>query len=199
MNRRQGRPRLIVPDEMAETLRRLRDQVPDSPGNRHCEESRRLDWALMTAHRAGWPNSALARALGVSRELVRQRVARAEPCGVTYRFPTPPPPASAKPEPAPPRFKRVDEQTAQRLRELHQLARKAIGPMRYGHPARLASEELSALLAELIEREYTVYHLAKVLGVTHRAVVVRLVRHGYRDPRGSTSNLQRYQGGTIQR
>lgn len=189
-----------VPDEMARELLRLQIAVPARPGSRYCDESRRLDWALLTANRAGWSYSALARVLNTSGESVRQRVERATPFGPPFAFPTPDP---VEPQPirrptrtgpGRPVPKRVDESTARRLRELHAVARNARGPMRRDHPARVASEQLTALMAELIEREYTIYHLAKVLGITFRATRIRLVRHGYLEPVASDP-VERYRGG----
>jgi hypothetical protein len=101
--------------------------------------------------------------------------------------------------------RQLDEELLDRLIVLKDQAAKVNGATpalaevdgkKVKHPLRQASEDYTALLDDLItKRGYTPYYLARVLGVTHRAITSRLERHGYRTPvpsvRGTPSGVYR--------
>lgn len=137
---------------------------------------------LAAAVAAGWTLMALGDVLGVSRETIRQRVAR----GDASRCPAgrvPDPPRWPVYPPPPPRVE-VPEADAVRLRALHAQSRMVNGSTPVDHPGRAASVELAALLAVLWDGGggYSLNAMARAYGVTHAAVALRLSRFGYRAP-----------------
>lgn len=79
--------------------------------------------------------------------------------------------------------KRLAADEIEQLRQMHRTASRVNGSVPSDDPARKVSVEFTKKLVELIdERKFTPYYLAKVLGITHRAVTSRLERHGYRQP-----------------
>jgi hypothetical protein len=158
-----------VPEEFADILRHLYASNPD-----------RLDSLLLAANMNGWTLSALAVPLGLGRERVRQRVAKAEPA---VNLPeVPPVPRRDNQMPNPKRRLELKQELIDELLEMQAVARTVNGAMHPENPARRVSEQFSAQIAAYVDQGVTVYYLAQVLGVHHNAIFTRLARHGYRDP-----------------
>jgi hypothetical protein len=69
------------------------------------------------------------------------------------------------------------------LARKQRVASKVNGALPAGHPKRQVSEDFSAELNDLVEkRHFSPYYLARVLGVSHRAITSRLERHHFRKP-----------------
>lgn len=139
-------------------------------------------------HARGWTQTAIANALGVSREAVRQKLSKIElkdaiEFVVSLDLPVPLPPQREKAvkiytEPAP--------ETLQRLLELQPFAQQVrSNSTRY----RKEAEEYTWLLnySHTVEG-VSVYRLAKRLGVTPGAVRFRLARYGYMPPLTATTS-----------
>lgn len=139
----------------------------------------------------GWKLQALADALGLTRERIRQIEAKASPALVIHvladpgSFPVPELDMIEIEVVAPPVFIEPSPETLARLLELKPLAQK----VRYDHSTyRKEAEEYSALIwhAHSVEG-VTLYRLAKRLGVTHGALRFRLARYGYKLPQTAKS------------
>lgn len=159
-----------VPDEFGDRLRHLRTI-----------RSPRLGATLNLAREQGWTLTALGKAMGITRERVRQIVDQEpwQPYPPDVLTPVPEPPR--RPQRQPRLSVSVDPDTARQLRELWALARRCNGVTAADDPRRVASERLSLLLATLVGRGVTPYHLAvHVLGCRPSAIYLRLGRHGYR-------------------
>jgi transcriptional regulator with XRE-family HTH domain len=139
----------------------------------------------------GWKLQALADALGLTRERIRQIEAKASPALIIHvladpgSFPVPELDTIEIEVPAPPVFIEPSPETLARLLELKPLAQK----VRYDHSTyRKEAEEYSALIwhAHSVEG-VTLYRLAKRLGVTHGALRFRLARYGYKLPQTAKS------------
>ena len=139
----------------------------------------------------GWKLQALADALGLTRERIRQIEAKASPALIIYvladpgSFPVPELDMVEIEVPAPHVPIEPSEKTLARLLELKPLAQK----VRYDHSTyRKEAEEYSALIwhAHSVEG-VTLYRLAKRLGVTHGALRFRLARYGYKLPQTAKS------------
>jgi hypothetical protein len=140
----------------------------------------RLSMTLAAAYDAGWTYTALGRLLGVSRQAVEQRVIGADffPDSALPAIP-PPPRRPGKPPKVPKRRLTVKPEVADRLREMHAIAKTVNGVTPVDDPARRVSEELSETLAALVEQGVTVYHLSQVLCCTPGGISTRLARHGF--------------------
>lgn len=158
----------VLPPVFAELLRIM-----------HAGEDPRLDAVMELAYANGWTLTAMASALGVTRERIRQRVARATGF---VDIPVPLPPRHQTPPPPPDRRLRLKPELAEQLREMCAVASTVNGGMDVDDPARRVSERFSAQLAAYVEQGVSIYHLAQVLGVTFGAIRSRLVRHGYLPP-----------------
>ena len=138
----------------------------------------------------GWTLQAIAGALGVTRERIRQIEAKASPSLLVYVLSNPgnfPVPELETKEVEVPDTTPVvpSEVTLKRLLELQPLAQK----VRWDHAEhRAAAEEYTALLwhAHSVEG-VTIYRLAKCIGVTHGAIRFRLARYGYLQPKTAKS------------
>jgi transcriptional regulator with XRE-family HTH domain len=139
----------------------------------------------------GWKLQAIADALGLSRERIRQIETKASPSLAIHvlsdpgSFPVPELDTVEIEVAAPPVYIEPSPETLARLLELKPLAQK----VRYDHSAyRKEAEEYSALIwhAHSIEG-VTLYRLAKRLGVTHGALRFRLARYGYMTPKQGKS------------
>jgi transcriptional regulator with XRE-family HTH domain len=139
----------------------------------------------------GWKLQALADALGLTRERIRQIEAKASPALIIHvladpgSFPVPELDTIEIEVLAPPVYIEPSPETLARLLELKPLAQK----VRYDHSTyRKEAEEYSALIwhAHSVEG-VTLYRLAKRLGVTHGALRFRLARYGYKLPQRATS------------
>jgi transcriptional regulator with XRE-family HTH domain len=139
----------------------------------------------------GWKLQALADALGLTRERIRQIESKASPSLVIHiladpgSFPVPELDTVEIEVPAPIVRIEPSPETLARLLELKPLAQK----VRYDHSTyRKEAEEYSALVwhAHSVEG-VTLYRLAKRLGVTHGALRFRLARYGYKLPQTAKS------------
>jgi DNA-binding NtrC family response regulator len=152
-----------------------------------------LDNLLAAAVRRGWQQVALADAVHLTKERIRQRARQGDPdaAGIPS-FPGPP---LRLVRPLPQRVVKptlTDGQIAD-LRAMAEVARRVNGRTPLDHPDRKVSERLSALLNEHVQRDgMSMNYLARVLGITQPAVRHRLSRHGYRPPSPSQAGA-RYQ------
>jgi len=139
----------------------------------------------------GWKLQAIADALDLTRERIRQIETKASPSLAIHvladpgSFPIPELETMEIEVLAPPVYIEPSAETLARLLELKPLAQK----VRYDHSAyRKEAEEYSALIwhAHSVEG-VTLYRLAKRLGVTHGALRFRLARYGYIIPKEGKS------------
>lgn len=169
-----------MPDEQAATLKHLYES-----------DTYLANGYMRTLRHVGYTLQEIASVIGVSRERVRQRL--------QHRFSfvdLPPVPIRLQAPVEPPVLKkriRLSEETIERLREMHQIARTINGGTRSNDPRRQVAEDFTATLAQLVGQGVTVYSIAKALGTQHNAINSRLARYGYRKPTPSTAN-QIYQG-----
>jgi hypothetical protein len=171
-----------LPAEFASVLRTMR-----------AEKDQRLSTVLAIARMNGWTYQAMGSALGVSRQAIQQAISRAE-LDVRGGVPEVPlPPRKPQSEAKPPRRRLlVNDELAERLREMQRVAATVNGVTPADAPERKISVEFTAQLHALTQQGVSVYHLADVLGVAHNAIRSRLARHGYRS--SSPSQAERYIG-----
>jgi hypothetical protein len=185
-NARTRAPQVMPPD-FAALLQRMRT-----------EHDPRLNPVLAAARRRGWHTETLARVLDSNVGATGKRIERAKGVAVSIADIVIPAPAwlqdgARVPTPIPPQTmmdgRRLPEEYIQRLREMQEQSSRVNGAMPVDHPDRETSEKFSAELHELIDNQrISSYYLAKVLGVSHRAIASRMERHGYRKPCPSTAN-----------
>jgi hypothetical protein len=140
----------------------------------------------------GWKLQALADALGLTRERIRQIETKASPALAMHvladpgSFPVPELDTVEIEVLAPPVYIEPSPEALARLLELKPLAEK----VRYDHlQYRKEAEEYSALIWHLYSVDgVTLYRLAKRLGVTHGALRFRLARYGYLLPKTGKSS-----------
>ena len=140
----------------------------------------------------GWKLQALADALGLTRERIRQIESKASPALAIHiladpgSFPVPELDTIEIEVLAPPVYIEPSPENLARLIELKPLAQK----VRYDHTQyRKEAEEYSALIWHVHSVEgVTLYRLAKRLGVTHGALRFRLARYGYKLPKTAKSS-----------
>lgn len=174
-----------MPIEVVKELHRLRENdLAQSHRLGHREDvdqhRARLDWYMWQLHEAGFSLRSLGAAVGLTRQRIQQRLARAGPVDSTQALPDLPPPPEPPPAAVPTSRPAIPVETGRQLETLQELAKKLRGGMGPQHPSRVASEELSALLAELSDQGFWYRELATALGVTRQAVRSRLARHGYK-------------------
>jgi len=139
----------------------------------------------------GWNLQALADALGLTRERIRQIEAKASSSLALHvladpgSFPVPELDTMEIEVPGPPVYIEPSPEALARLLELKPLAQK----VRYDHTTyRKEAEEYTALIWNTHSVEgVTLYRLAKRLGVTHGALRFRLARYGYLMPKTGKS------------
>lgn len=139
----------------------------------------------------GWKLQALADALGLTRERIRQIETKASPALAIHiladpgSFPVPELDTIEIEVLAPPVYIEPSPENLARLIELKPLAQK----VRYDHTTyRKEAEEYSALIWHVHSVEgVALYRLAKRLGVTHGALRFRLARYGYKLPKTAKS------------
>ena len=140
----------------------------------------------------GWKLQAIADALGLTRERIRQIETKASPALALHvladpgSFPVPELDTVEIEVLAPPVYIEPSPEALARLLELKPLAEK----VRYDHlQYRKEAEEYSALIWHLYSVDgVTLYRLAKRLGVTHGALRFRLARYGYLLPKTGKSS-----------
>jgi hypothetical protein len=178
-----------LPAEFAANLHALAAEVRSGGRGGKTEASARLNAVLMMARLQGWTLQALADAIGVTREAIRQRADRGR---ARADIPTVPmPPRRPTPMPQPPKNNRllIRPEVAERLREMHAIARTVNGGTAADDPRRTVSVQFTEWLSKLVEQGVTVYRIAEELGVTHFAVRARLARHGYRNAPRSIAGI----------
>lgn len=179
-NRIGGAPlfngRAMLPDS---TVHDLLEMYAESDTRRG---ARRLDAFMAALRGAGWTLAAIGEPIGITRERVRQRVARIQ----AEEWPTdveiPEVPTYTRPTPKVQVRKvwpSLDSVEAEEMRTLRALATKCRGVHGPDHPYRQASERLSEMVAEAKLRGVRNRELAEAMGVTVGAVVMRLKTHGY--------------------
>jgi len=139
----------------------------------------------------GWNLQALADALELTRERIRQIEAKASSSLALHvladpgSFPVPELDTMEIEVPGPPVYIEPSPEALARLLELKPLAQK----VRYDHTTyRKEAEEYTALIWNTHSVEgVTLYRLAKRLGVTHGALRFRLARYGYLMPKTGKS------------
>lgn len=151
---------------------------------------------ITALRQAGWTLQSIADATGITRERVRQiETSTSQELVAQIRmfaneFPVPPIPTETVIEYKYEAFE-PHPKTLARLIELQPLAQQ----VRSHSPRyRAEAEEYAALLWKAHDDEsVTLYHLAKLLGVTHGALRFRLVRYGYMTPAqgGNSKSYQR--------
>lgn len=166
-----------IPEAFAATLRNLREQG----------ERDRLNALLSLLHSAGWTYAEIGKALGISWQGVQSRVTYACPCDGLPDIPLPEPHPKSKRARRRERVQAVRDakpkmtgDLAARLREMYAVAATLRGPVPADHPARRASEDFTALLANLRDDGYNMHEIARILGVRYDTVRSRLGRHGYK-------------------
>lgn len=166
---------LILPQDVVAAFEKLGDNL----------ETRNLYAA--TLRRAGWTLASISKAMGITRERVRQV---AESFGETLpplpsHLPIPTPPA--KPVRARKQYTEPDPAKLARLLELQPLAQQN---RHNSEEYRQAAEDYTALVWEVHNTDgVTLYRLAKRLGVTHGALRFRLARYGYKLPESGVSKV----------
>lgn len=179
-----------LPVDLADYLRRL-----------HSERSPEFVVVLRAALDAGWTQSAIGRAVGLTRQAMSYQAKRTDRSSVRVaarRINVPRPPRRQEHPSAPSPKKavsQVTEEEAAELRALYEAARAVRGPTPDDSPGRRASERLAYRLDALHRRGVPMTHLSRVLGVAQNNVKQRLVRYGYQEP--SPSALPKLYKGDI--
>lgn len=173
-------PQQEVSEEFAALLRRLHD-----------DEDPMLNLVLAAARGAGWRTPALADTIGLRPAAVSKRVERArralrEQNLTVEQAMRQQLPAAVVPAPRPLQVtlagKQLPDAQIAQLKQWQLTASRVNGAMPTNHPARRVSERFSAELNRLTGEGFTPYYLARVLGVSHRAITSRLERHHFREP-----------------
>lgn len=167
----------------------------------------RLSPTLRAAYKEGWPLVRLAELLHIKPQAVSQRVASAAayPRHLLPHIPPPPLPMERVMRPREPKTQSTRPETTPevraQLKEMWAQAKNVNGTTPVGHPDREVSEQLTALMNQLIEEEgISKGHLARVLGCSVPAISMRLARHGYDTTPGYQRHTEhsRYKNTTTQ-
>jgi len=141
---------------------------------------------IVALRNAGWTDSAIANAVNLSRERVRQLAQQTldEPTLISD-LPIPTPPRKQKFSKV---YPELPKEMLDRLLELKPLAQQVRG---HGKQYRAEADEYTYLLNEAITtHNMSVYRLAKLIGVTIGAIQFRLTRYGYRTSTGKSKCFQ---------
>lgn len=145
-------------------------------------------------HEAGWPLSAIAVPLGISRQAVDQWGGGQSDRSDLPPVPIPPPP---KPKVATVRIlpPQVPPADVTRMQELVPLAEQVNGRTPADSPLREAGKELAAIMARNVEQGVSINRIAVAAGQTRNAAAFRLVRYGYEDlvPQWTRDYVERQQ------
>lgn len=154
----------------------------------------RLPIVLKTANLNGWTYQALGNALGITREGVRLKIAKAalRPEMELPEIPTAPRRRAVKRNSAKSRL-RIKPEVADRLYGMYLVASTVTGGTSADAPERRVSEEYTAALASLVDQGVSVNEIARTIGVHHSGIHSRLARHGYRTPSPSQA-VDAYKG-----
>lgn len=185
----------VLPARTEELLHDLRAAVQATPqggpGNPVPPE-RRTAWTRLASYvaalvDAGWTVQAVARTLGVTHQAVTN-ITRTYPVDTALLVNLPPaPPAPTWPEPPPSRSRTavpLPLEIRVKLLELREMSRNTRGQIRGTErellPDWQASREFATRIAELVsDGPYTLYSVARDLGMKRSAVRRRLARHGF--------------------
>jgi transcriptional regulator with XRE-family HTH domain len=161
-----------VPLEFADKMRSITDS----------EERNNLIRAM---NLAGWTQSSIARATGISRERVRQICSMTGLITSKESIEMPEPPTHAvKPK------RQFVEPDAEVLARMLELQPKVQQVRSHATRFRTEAEEYTSLLADQhFNKGVPLYRMAKRLGVTHSALRFRLARYGYLESFTGTSKV----------
>lgn len=160
-----GRPVRVLPEQTQADLRRLAGTEPPEL----------LGYFLGALNDAGWGYQPAATALGLSRQQVHSRALHGHQ--MDGQIPEVPPLPERPQKPPRPVLSRAE---ARQLRTLQDKAVQLRGHHSANHPYRLASERLSKLINDQLERGIGYKDIGDVIGVKPMTVRARLKRHGYR-------------------
>lgn len=171
-----------LPQEVCDIFKEYRRTLSKEERNDYAYQLRKLGWSL----------ESIARATGLTREMVRLIVKKID-IDTYYQSPhglfSP-----SLPLPTPVRkivivSKRmlIDPETLVRLKELHAVAKTLRGKTTKN---RDIAREFSQLCHDLTLQGISTYTISKALGLSVGAVNLRLVRYGYRITTGTSSGLR---------
>lgn len=179
-----------LPEETAELLRSLLRDARTAPrgGQGRISPARRAAWRRLAGYiglliKADWTMQAVAEALGVRRQAVDSTI-RTYPAGPEDVEGLPPaPPAPQKPVPVSPWAPPLPAEVREELTRLRLSSRHISGPVRgtarQDSPEWQASREFAVRVHELVtDGPYTLYSVARDLGVQLNGIRNRLARHG---------------------
>lgn len=174
----QKKSNLELPDQVKDLFRVL---------NTKTDRDQRNDYIVALVG-AGWSQASVARASGLSAQMIRVVVSShtAKPAPATLLIPQVP----RHPEKVgTSRYVMPTPELLERLKELQPYAQQ----VRSNSPRfRAEAEEYTYLLNQAHkEQGVTLYRLAKLLGVTTSAIAFRLVRYGYRTTEHGKSSAYR--------
>lgn len=173
-----GSVRHRLPDWTAARLVEMREEEAAGPLRGDNPARDRLDSYIVSLRQAGWNLAAIGEPMGMTRERVRQRQARALGPLRGACVPAPPLPASKQPKPKKV-YPQIPQAVLSEMRRLRPLAESVRGWTPADAPERASSVRYAEMMAEQYLAGVSIYMIAKQLGVTHLAVRARLARHGY--------------------
>jgi len=130
----------------------------------------------------GWSLQSMATPLGLTRERIRQMISGSYQAVPVNHLPVPKLPIKVTVKEVA-KSKVLPEDQLEMLKALKDRAFWVRGK---GSKCREEAEEYVAMLYTLTQQGYTVYGLAKQLGVTHLAIHSRLIRYGYKETNASS-------------
>lgn len=157
----------VLPIEEQNKLRAVRES-DDLPALRQ---------RVLALRNAKWPLRAIGDPIDAPRSTVRMWEQGADPNGELPIVPECPRAQRERGERVVRKTLDVPPEERKRLRDLATKARQVRGRTPKDAPARIAADELDALIARYIQREIPVKRVAGHMGVTPRAVAARYERH----------------------
>lgn len=172
MSLKQQKQNLTLPVEVAEAFSSITDK-------------RVRNGYVKSLRSVGWTLESISAVLGMSREAVRQIIARGADESRAVGLPLPIPPLVEVVEREKKVYAEPQPDRLARMLELQPLAQKVRS---HSVDYRKEAEEYTLLLHKThVEDGVSIYRLAKRLGVTHGAIRFRLARYGYKpSPKGSS-------------
>lgn len=169
--------RHVLPEHACESLRALRAGAIEA-GFGSSPANLRFHAYVKALRSVGWTLSSIGYPLGVTREYVRQLVKVGASDAVDIPA-VPAVPVRVKPPGKRALLPHLSGATVAEMQSLQTNARRCNGGTPAGAPERVASVQLTELIAEQVIRGVIVTEIARALGVTPYAVRSRLARHGY--------------------
>lgn len=174
----------ILPGSVTYNLRVLHASIP---AGRHSPRAARnsdlLNAYLKALHDVGWPLRAMGDALGLGRQRILQRIAKAPELDVRPFFEVPivpvAPPRPMSSRKAPKMSPPLPEREAQELQALYRACGFINGSTKADDPRRAWAHMLNERIMELIGAGYSRYRIAQALDISPGAVRARLGRYGY--------------------